>query len=86
MNPEQLRERAMALHLNGVLAHWPEVVTSEWLPKLVAWEEEERTRRSLEHRACPARAENGTSDLPRHRKAERDETDCENCEAVQGKA
>ena len=55
MNPEQLRERAMALHLNGVLAHWPEVVTSEWLPKLVAWEEEERTRRSLERRLKEAR-------------------------------
>jgi DNA replication protein DnaC len=55
MKPEQLRERAMALHLNGVLAHWPEVVTSEWLPKLVAWEEEERTRRSLERRLKEAR-------------------------------
>lgn len=55
MNPEQLRERATALHLNGVLAHWPEVVTSEWLPKLVAWEEEERTRRSLERRLKEAR-------------------------------
>ena len=55
MNPEQLRERALALHLNGVLAHWPEVVTSEWLPKLVAWEEEERTRRSLERRLKEAR-------------------------------
>jgi DNA replication protein DnaC len=38
-----------------VLAHWPEVVTSEWLPKLVAWEEEERTRRSLERRLKDAR-------------------------------
>lgn len=55
MNPEQLRERANALHLNGVLAHWPEVVTSEWLPKLVAWEEDERTRRSLERRLKEAR-------------------------------
>lgn len=55
MSPEQLHERATALHLNGVLAHWPEVVTSEWLPKLVAWEEEERTRRSLERRLKDAR-------------------------------
>ena len=55
MNPEQLRQRATALHLNGVLAHWPEVVTSEWLPKLVTWEEEERTRRSLERRLKEAR-------------------------------
>lgn len=55
MNLEQLLERATALRLNGVLAHWPEVVTSEWLPKLVAWEEEERTRRSLERRLQDAR-------------------------------
>lgn len=55
MNPEQLRERAMALHLNGVLAHWPEVVSSDWLPKLLVWEENERTRRSLERRLKEAR-------------------------------
>lgn len=55
MNAEQLHERATALHLNGVLAHWPEVVTCDWLPKLVAWEEEERTRRSLERRLKDAR-------------------------------
>ena len=55
MNLEQLRERAIALHLNGVLAHWPEAVMSEWLPKLVVWEEEERTRRSLERRLKEAR-------------------------------
>lgn len=50
MNTEQLRERAKALRLNGVLAHWPEVVATDWLPKLITWEEEERTRRSLERR------------------------------------
>lgn len=55
MNAEQLHERATALHLNGVLAHWPEVVTCDWLPKLVTWEEEERTRRSLERRLRDAR-------------------------------
>lgn len=55
MNLEQLRERAIALHLNGVLAHWPEAVASEWLPKLLDWEEEERTRRSLERRLKEAR-------------------------------
>src|SRR3990170_8830759 len=55
MNSEQLHERATALHLNGVLAHWPEVVTCDWLPTLVAWEEEERTRRSLERRLRDAR-------------------------------
>lgn len=55
MDLEQLRQRASKLHLNGVLAHWPEVETSEWLPKLVEWEEDERTRRSLERRLRDAR-------------------------------
>ena len=54
-NDEQLRSRAADLHLNGVLAHWPEVATTDWLPKLLAWEEEERTRRSLERRLRDAR-------------------------------
>ncbi len=55
MNDEQLRRRAADLHLNGVLAHWPEVAATDWLPKLVGWEEEERTRRSLERRLKDAR-------------------------------
>jgi DNA replication protein DnaC len=55
MNDEQLRSRAAALHLNGVVAHWPEVATADWVPKLVGWEEEERTRRSLERRLRDAR-------------------------------
>ena len=50
MNDEQLRQRAIALHMNGLVAHWPEVATTEWLPKLLGWEEEESTRRSLERR------------------------------------
>lgn len=54
-NDEQLRSRAAALHLNGVVAHWPEVATSDWVPKLLEWEEEERTRRSLERRMKDAR-------------------------------
>ncbi|HEY4696635.1 MAG TPA: IS21-like element helper ATPase IstB [Gallionella sp.] len=55
MNDEQLRKRAAALHLNGVVAHWPEVATSDWVPQLVEWEEAERTRRSLERRLRDAR-------------------------------
>lgn len=55
MNADQLHERATALHLNGVLAHWSEVVNCDWLPQLVGWEEEERTRRSLERRLRDAR-------------------------------
>jgi DNA replication protein DnaC len=55
MNLEQLRQRVAALHLNGVLAHWSEVATSDWVPELVGWEEEESTRRSLERRIKDAR-------------------------------
>ena len=55
MKLEQLRQRVAALHLNGVLAHWTEVATSDWLLKLVEWEEEESTRRSLERRIKDAR-------------------------------
>lgn len=55
MNDEPLRKRAAALHLNGVVAHWPEIATADWVAKLVGWEEEERTRRSLERRLKDAR-------------------------------
>jgi DNA replication protein DnaC len=55
MNDEQLRRRAAALHLNGVVAHWPEVATADWVSQLIEWEEEERTRRSLERRLRDAR-------------------------------
>lgn len=55
MNDEQLRRRAAALHLNGVVAHWAEVATTDWVQTLVVWEEEERTRRSLERRLRDAR-------------------------------
>ncbi|MGA9666998.1 MAG: IS21-like element helper ATPase IstB [Gallionella sp.] len=55
MNNEQLRKRAAALHLNGVLAHWPEVATADWVLQLIEWEEAERTRRSLERRLRDAR-------------------------------
>jgi len=55
MNDEPLRKRAAALHLNGVVAHWPEIATADWVAKLVEWEEEERTRRSLERRLKDAR-------------------------------
>ena len=55
MNDEQLRSRARDLHLHGLVAHWPEVATADWVPQLVGWEEEERTRRSLERRLKDAR-------------------------------
>jgi DNA replication protein DnaC len=50
----QLKERANALRLMGLLAHW-DVVQSDpqrllWTGELLAWEESERARRSLERR------------------------------------
>jgi len=54
MDSESLRERALAIHLNGVLAHWSEAQTGTWLPTLMKWEEDERTRRSLVRRVKEA--------------------------------
>ena len=48
--PETLRQRAEALHLHGVLAHWEEIATSDWIANLLQWEEDGRARRSLERR------------------------------------
>jgi DNA replication protein DnaC len=48
--PDMLRDRAKALHLHGLLAHWSDVATQPWLAPLIEWEEKERTRRSLERR------------------------------------
>lgn len=50
MNMDSLQLRARALHLNGLLAHWPQVADAPWVAELVQWEEEERQRRSLERR------------------------------------
>jgi DNA replication protein DnaC len=49
-NPSELRARAQALRLNGLLAHWDEAGSAPWLPPLLQWEEEERSRRSMERR------------------------------------
>jgi DNA replication protein DnaC len=53
--PDTLRARAAALHLHGLLAHWPEVAAAAWLAPLLDWEHEERRRRSLERRLKDAR-------------------------------
>lgn len=45
-----LHQRAQALRLHGVLAHWLHVVDAPWLPQLLQWEEDEQIRRSLERR------------------------------------
>lgn len=51
---ETLKNRAHSLRLHGLLAHWPEVATADWIEPLVQWEEEERSRRSLERRLTEA--------------------------------
>jgi DNA replication protein DnaC len=50
LDPTQLRARAQALHLNGLLAHWPQVAHEPWVAQLLDWEEAERARRSMERR------------------------------------
>jgi DNA replication protein DnaC len=48
--PADLRERVTALRLNGVIAHWEDVRGEPWLAQLLQWEEDERSRRSMERR------------------------------------
>jgi DNA replication protein DnaC len=55
MTTDPLRQRAKALGLYGLLAHWNEIDETSWLPTLVQWEEEEQIRRSLERRLKNAR-------------------------------
>jgi DNA replication protein DnaC len=52
---DRLRNRARALQLHGLLAHWDEVAGAPWLAALIDWEEQERIRRSLERRMGEAR-------------------------------
>ena len=50
MTTSDARQRATALQLHGVLAHWAECADQPWLDPLLSWEETERARRSLERR------------------------------------
>ena len=52
---DTLKDRARALALHGLLAHWGEVGERDWLAPLIAWEEEERRARSLKRRLSAAR-------------------------------
>jgi DNA replication protein DnaC len=52
---KDLRERAHRLGLHGLLANWNDVISADWLAPLLAYEEAERTRRSLERRIKDAR-------------------------------
>ncbi len=50
MNNDNLRDRANALKLYGVVSHWDEVSTTPWIKEIIDWEEQARTHRSLERR------------------------------------
>ncbi|HAZ42330.1 MAG TPA: AAA family ATPase, partial [Methylococcaceae bacterium] len=55
MTPEDLKMRAKALHLHGLLAHWDEIKREPWVPVLIQWEEDARQKRSLERRIKAAK-------------------------------
>ncbi|MGI9214522.1 MAG: ATP-binding protein, partial [Gammaproteobacteria bacterium] len=50
MTKESLLLRAKALKLYGVIAHWEEISTTDWIESLINWEEEIRSNKSLERR------------------------------------
>lgn len=50
-----LKKRAQALKFHGLIAHWPEVVEAEWLPRLIQWEEALRQQRSLDRRVSQSK-------------------------------
>lgn len=50
-----LKHRAQALQLHGVLSHWDTCCTEPWVGTLLDWEEQERSRRSMERRLHSAR-------------------------------
>ena len=53
---DELKARALALKLHGLIAHWDEVPEAElpWVLRLIEWEEVERKRRGLERRLSAA--------------------------------
>jgi len=51
---DDLKARAQALKLYGLLAHWDDVKNSDWLVPLIEWEEAERQARSLQRRLSNA--------------------------------
>ena len=55
---EPLFKRAQALKLHGLVSHWRDCAEADWVEPLVGWEEQERTRRSLERRLRAARIGN----------------------------
>ncbi len=54
---DELKNRAGALKLHGLLAHWDELAEQDWqwIPRLLQWEDVERKKRGLERRLNNAR-------------------------------
>jgi DNA replication protein DnaC len=55
MKINSLLERAKELKLYGMIANWAEISGTSWIENLIAWEEKERTNRSLERRLNSSR-------------------------------
>lgn len=55
MLTDVLLQRAKALKLHGLINHWDEVADTEWLEKLIHWEEAYRSQKSLDTRLRSAR-------------------------------
>ncbi len=51
----ELRERARALGLHGLVGRWEDVANADWLEELIADEEQARSARSFERRRAGAR-------------------------------
>jgi DNA replication protein DnaC len=54
-DPDLLRDRVQRLGFFGLLSSWNEIAAEPWLPQLVALEEQERKKRSLDRRLRNAR-------------------------------
>lgn len=50
MTTHDLQRRAQALQLHGLLANWSQCADALWIHDLIAWEESERLKRSLNRR------------------------------------
>ncbi|HFX2805172.1 TPA: IS21-like element helper ATPase IstB [Pseudomonas aeruginosa] len=55
INTEALLKRARELKLHGLVSRWSECSQADWVASLIEWEEQARTRRSLERRLSAAR-------------------------------
>jgi DNA replication protein DnaC len=55
MTTDTLYQRAKALKLYGMIAHWEEIGETGWIEPLITWEETERSQRGLERRLAQAR-------------------------------